>query len=85
MQGANLQNASLADASLQGADLREAQLEGICLKGAFYDENTRFEPNFAPLIRGMKLLAEKAPSCLVSFSTEKINLADRETLIIPGT
>jgi uncharacterized protein YjbI with pentapeptide repeats len=47
-KNADLTGADLGTAHLQGADLSTANLTGTRLKTTFFDEHTRFPPNFTP-------------------------------------
>ena len=66
LEGSNFQQANLKSADLrhgyfvnvcfQGADLRYAKVQGANFKGAIYNSETFFDPEFEPEQMGMKLV-----------------------------
>lgn len=66
LEGSNFQQANLQEADLRhgyfvnvcflGADLRQTKIQGANFKGAIYNSETFFDPDFEPEHRGMKLV-----------------------------
>jgi len=61
-QEALLQGTLLQGADLRGADLRHVHLRFTDLEGAFFDQRTRFPPDFDPYWAGMQLWISATPS-----------------------
>ncbi|QYX31732.1 pentapeptide repeat-containing protein [Sphaerospermopsis torques-reginae ITEP-024] len=51
---ANLCGVNLSEANLRGARLHYTKLYGANLKGACYDDSTRFSKGFDPVSHGMR-------------------------------
>lgn len=54
LTGAFLTKANLMKADLSGAFLNGAQISGVYFQGAIYNNNTRFDRGFDPVIAGME-------------------------------
>ncbi len=59
LHGADLEEAYLHKALLHGADLRQTKLTATLIESAYYDETTKFDPNFDPIAAGMICLASQ--------------------------
>jgi uncharacterized protein YjbI with pentapeptide repeats len=53
MREADLRRVDLAGANLRGAHLLNTDLSGAKLQDAYFDDSTRFDPDFDPLGVGM--------------------------------
>jgi uncharacterized protein YjbI with pentapeptide repeats len=59
LNGTNLEGAYLCEAYLFGAYLKKAFLQNVNFRGAYFNNNTRFDADFNPLAVGMAKVVEE--------------------------